>query len=198
MDKSWVRMHPCTKEFDDGLKAFIEHAFAHGFVCASKVKCPCIDYKNMNDVNKEILYEHLICRGMMSNYKVWHLHGEKFETTPTPETIIDNIDGECGECSDGGDRDYIIDMLRDRRHNHLLKMLNPKLPIREIQKKHKNEFAGWFKECIITANKAKQSIHVELGVIAEGPFAIEKRFTGYTVGGFHFKTVGRDRGSTTQ
>ncbi|KAL2538363.1 Transposase associated domain-containing protein [Forsythia ovata] len=114
MDKSWVEMHPCTKEFDDGRKAFIEQAFAHGFVCASKVKCPCIDCKNMNDVNKEILYEHLTCRGMMSNYKVWHLHGEKFETTPTPKTTIDNIDGECGECSDGGDHDYIIDMLRDR------------------------------------------------------------------------------------
>ncbi|KAL2552728.1 Transposase associated domain-containing protein [Forsythia ovata] len=68
----------------------------------------------MNDVNKEILYEHLTCRRMMSNYKVWHLHGEKFETTPTPKTTIDNIDGECGESSDGGDHDYIIDMLRDR------------------------------------------------------------------------------------
>ncbi|KAL2509259.1 Transposase associated domain-containing protein [Forsythia ovata] len=107
MDKGWVHMHPCTKEFDDGLKAFIEHAFAHGFVCASKVKY-C---KNMNDVNKEILYEHLICRGMMINYKVWHLHGEKFETTPTPETTIDTIDGEY---SDGGYRNYIIDMMRDR------------------------------------------------------------------------------------
>ncbi|KAL2488611.1 Uncharacterized protein Fot_41903 [Forsythia ovata] len=59
MDKSWVHMYPCTKEFDDGLKAFIEHAFA----------------------------------------------------TPTPETTIVTIDGEY---SDGGDRDYIIDMLRDR------------------------------------------------------------------------------------
>ncbi|KAL2456302.1 Transposase associated domain-containing protein [Forsythia ovata] len=104
-------MHPCTKEFDDGLKAFIEHANAHGFVCASKVKCLCIDCKNMNDVNKEILYEHLICRRMMSNYNVWHLHGEKFETTHILETTIDTIDGEC---SDGGDRDYIIDMLLDR------------------------------------------------------------------------------------
>ncbi|KAL2480521.1 Uncharacterized protein Adt_33487 [Abeliophyllum distichum] len=47
----------------------------------------------------------------MSNYKVWHLHREKFETTPTFETTIDTIDGEYGECGDGGDRDYIIDML---------------------------------------------------------------------------------------
>ncbi|KAL2558683.1 ACT7 [Forsythia ovata] len=46
-------------------------------------------------------------------------------------------------------------------------MLNPKLHVREIQKKHKNEFAGWFKECIRTANNAKQSIHAELGMIAE-------------------------------
>ncbi|KAL2545524.1 Uncharacterized protein Fot_14757 [Forsythia ovata] len=36
MDKSWVHMHPCTKEFDDGLKSFIEHAFAHRFICVSK------------------------------------------------------------------------------------------------------------------------------------------------------------------
>ncbi|KAL2527317.1 Transpos assoc domain-containing protein [Abeliophyllum distichum] len=114
MDTSWVHMNPCTKKFDDGLKTFIERTFAHGFVCASKVKCPCIDCKNMNDVNKEILYEHLICKRMMSNYKVWHLHGEKFEKIPTLKTSIDTIDGECGECSVGGDRDYIIDMLRDK------------------------------------------------------------------------------------
>ncbi|KAL2552687.1 Transposase associated domain-containing protein [Forsythia ovata] len=114
MDKNWVHMHPCTKEFNDGLKSFIERTFAHGFVCASKVKCPCIDCKTMNDVNKETLYEHLIFRGMMSNYKVWHHHGGKFETTLTPKPTIDTIDGKGCECSNGGDRGYIIDMLRDR------------------------------------------------------------------------------------
>ncbi|KAL2517789.1 Transpos assoc domain-containing protein [Abeliophyllum distichum] len=107
-------MHPCTKEFDDGLKLFIEHAYAHGFVCVSKEKCPCIDCKYMNDVNKETLYEHLICRRMMSNYKVWHLHGEKFETMPTPKPTIDTIDCKGSDGCDGGDRDHIIDMLRDR------------------------------------------------------------------------------------
>ncbi|KAL2456411.1 Transposase associated domain-containing protein [Forsythia ovata] len=122
----------------------------------------------------------------MSNYKVWHLHGEKFETTPTPETTIDTIDGEC---SDGGDRNYIIDMMRDRFESPVVDEDTDGLA-EEIDSKHKNEFAGWFKECIRTANKAKQSIHAELGVIAECPFATAKRFTGYTVGGFHFKTVG--------
>ncbi|KAL2491387.1 Uncharacterized protein Adt_27015 [Abeliophyllum distichum] len=64
----------------------------------------------MNDVNKKILDEH----GMMSNYKVWQLHGEKFETTPTPKTTIHTIDGEGSDGSEGGDHDFIIDMLKDR------------------------------------------------------------------------------------
>ncbi|OVA03648.1 hypothetical protein BVC80_1279g3 [Macleaya cordata] len=46
-------------------------------------------------------------------------------------------------------------------------MLNPKMSVRDIQRKHKKEFAGWFKDCIRTSLKAKHSIPAELGVIAE-------------------------------
>ncbi|OVA09395.1 hypothetical protein BVC80_8749g19 [Macleaya cordata] len=100
MDKSWVHMDQCTKEYDDGVKAFVEHAFAYGFICGGKVKCHCSECKNLNYVNEEELYEHLICKKMMTNYKVWHLHGEKFETTASPETIVQTID--CNGNDDGG------------------------------------------------------------------------------------------------
>ncbi|OVA12953.1 hypothetical protein BVC80_1159g5 [Macleaya cordata] len=121
MDKSWVHMDQCTKEYDDGVKAFVEHAFAHGFICGGKVKCPCSECKNLNYVNEEELYEHLICKKMMTNYKVWHLHREKFETTASPETIVQSIDcdgnddgGNGVESVDDGIGDDIIGLLRDR------------------------------------------------------------------------------------
>ncbi|KAL2513999.1 Uncharacterized protein Fot_27970 [Forsythia ovata] len=44
MDKKLGLHASRYKEFDDGLKSFIEHAFAHGFVCTNKVKCPCVDF----------------------------------------------------------------------------------------------------------------------------------------------------------
>ncbi|OVA10082.1 hypothetical protein BVC80_7619g2 [Macleaya cordata] len=69
MDKSWVYNDKNSRVYDDGVKAFIEYATAHGVKNdEGNLKCPCINCKNFDFRDNDIIYKHLVCDGMLSSY----------------------------------------------------------------------------------------------------------------------------------
>ncbi|XP_026400660.1 uncharacterized protein LOC113296573 [Papaver somniferum] len=84
------------------------------------------------------------------------------------------------------------------QHKATLAMLHPKMNQRQRQRKHKNEFADWFRDHIMLLGQAKLPFAEGLDVLAEGPFTTARRFTGYTTRGYSFRTVSKDSRAKTQ
>jgi len=70
-----------SQRFLNGVNSFIRAAKAYvarhprdkGYV-----SCPCRDCKNLKlFCNLELTQTHLITRGFVEDYKIWHKHGEK-------------------------------------------------------------------------------------------------------------------------
>ncbi|OVA01477.1 hypothetical protein BVC80_8617g10 [Macleaya cordata] len=110
--KSWVYSDKNSRVYDDGVKAFIEYATAHGVKNdEGNLKCPCIHCKNFDFRDNDIIYEHLVCDEMLSSYMTWFHHGERIGTTSTLETRVESIIDDGVRNTHNGDD--INGMLRD-------------------------------------------------------------------------------------
>ncbi|KAI3955309.1 hypothetical protein MKW92_004179, partial [Papaver armeniacum] len=84
------------------------------------------------------------------------------------------------------------------QHKTTLAMMHPRLSDLERLRKHKHEFADWFKNHIRLLMRSKVSIAEGLDLLAEGPFSTARKFTGYTTQGYNFKVVSKENGAKTQ
>ena len=72
-----LRSRLCT-EYLDGMKSFMRAAEEDMLNEHKKdMLCPCIDCKNEKLHSKSLtVYDHLIRRGFMDEYRCWNKHGE--------------------------------------------------------------------------------------------------------------------------
>ncbi|KAK1348251.1 hypothetical protein POM88_054959 [Heracleum sosnowskyi] len=70
MEGDWIGLPRFSKEYVEGIKAFVENAFPL-FSVGDEMKCPC---KNCNDQNwhrQDVIYDHLICTGPSPLHVHW-------------------------------------------------------------------------------------------------------------------------------
>jgi len=70
-------------EYDEGLRNFIEFAFATS-AQQNRVLCPCRDCGNNYWLEAKDLRDHLIFTGFMDGYSSWIHHGEGMSSVPSP------------------------------------------------------------------------------------------------------------------
>ncbi|KAL5865784.1 hypothetical protein ACOSQ3_003298 [Xanthoceras sorbifolium] len=75
MDKRWVHLSRLSVEYQEGARNFVENAHAN-VINSDFVICPCINCKNLQRHHYDIVYEHLVIRGMNPSYTTWVFHGE--------------------------------------------------------------------------------------------------------------------------
>ncbi|KAI3835379.1 hypothetical protein MKW98_020495 [Papaver atlanticum] len=116
MDKSWVHHDRLSKEFDVGLRLFLDHAFENGFVTESiRMKCPCKECTNIYYKTRDEIYDDVVSCGMTKSYTVWYHHGESFRSTfPSTSNVgAENANAEVGDNDSEGLGDDITGMIRD-------------------------------------------------------------------------------------
>ncbi|XP_019051849.1 PREDICTED: uncharacterized protein LOC104589233 isoform X2 [Nelumbo nucifera] len=86
MDKSWICLPRDDPNYIQGVKSFIEFAYAHG-PYMGRIYCPCKKCVNCKNQNKEDVLAHLLWNGIMLSYTNWTLHGESKEN---PMDVDDN------------------------------------------------------------------------------------------------------------
>ncbi|KAI3982494.1 hypothetical protein MKX01_031233, partial [Papaver californicum] len=95
MDKSWVHKDRWGKEYEDGLRLFLDYAFKKGFVTEdSKMKCPCRKCNNLEFKLTSEMFGDLILHGMMRSYTVWFHHGERLSSTVSSSIAPQNTRDE--------------------------------------------------------------------------------------------------------
>ncbi|XP_039128978.1 uncharacterized protein LOC120265146 [Dioscorea cayenensis subsp. rotundata] len=94
--------------YDQGVKNFIEFAFRHGSI-NDMILCPCPMCGFSKRLNRDEVYDHLICKQFPKGYTIWYLHGESHprETTNAPANI------EIASQRNVVVQDPIIDMVND-------------------------------------------------------------------------------------
>ena len=78
-----------TKEYDDGVEAFLNYAFENKKNKKCKViSCPCEDCLNFRSFPVDVVREHLFFKGIDQNYIRWTRHGENFESTSSASVDV--------------------------------------------------------------------------------------------------------------
>ncbi|KAL3370741.1 hypothetical protein AABB24_007665, partial [Solanum stoloniferum] len=76
MDRGWIREPKFSKRYVEGVQSFMQLVRSH-FDRNSKVRCPCQDCLNVFFQTQEIVYDHLLIKGIMGSYMQWIYHGEQ-------------------------------------------------------------------------------------------------------------------------
>ncbi|KAF7820955.1 hypothetical protein G2W53_026410 [Senna tora] len=110
MDKSWITMSRVSPEYEKGLNAFLDFAFAHTIVKGKiRCACSCCGFKRWH--TREVVYDHLICTQFPHGYTIWTFHGESLigDASNTSNISQDRI------TDIGGlpDQDQMQDMVRE-------------------------------------------------------------------------------------
>ncbi|XP_028105361.1 uncharacterized protein LOC114304400 [Camellia sinensis] len=97
MDKSWMTINNrlTSKEYQQGVKSFLDFATANLGV-EDEIRCPCVDCINGTKYSRQVVWMHLIRRGMASSYLTWVHHGEHVPVS-RPSVSNDQYGGS-GEC----------------------------------------------------------------------------------------------------
>ncbi|XP_057719901.1 uncharacterized protein LOC130934339 [Arachis stenosperma] len=77
IDKSWIGIPQTTHEYKDGLNKFLDFAFEHQSLVGRQIKCPCPVCGFRKWKTREEVFEHLIVKPFLENYKVWYWHDEE-------------------------------------------------------------------------------------------------------------------------
>ena len=64
-----------SDEYIAGVQGFLKFAYS-GKKSDAKIQCPCVKCVNRQLQMQEIMYEHLVCDGMLRGYTIWGCHGE--------------------------------------------------------------------------------------------------------------------------
>ncbi|KAK9079957.1 hypothetical protein SSX86_001632 [Deinandra increscens subsp. villosa] len=70
------------------------------------IKCPCAKCKNRCYKTREEVEGHLYAKGFVDDYKVWHLHGESFDTQDVGQCSNPIGSQHAGEDTDDNHGDY--------------------------------------------------------------------------------------------
>ena len=84
-----------SKEYQQGVKSFLDFATANLGV-EDEIRCPCVDCINGTKYSRQVVWMHLIRRGMASSYLTWVHHGEHVPVS-RPSVSNDQYGGS-GEC----------------------------------------------------------------------------------------------------
>ncbi|GJZ62007.1 transposon, En/Spm-like protein [Tanacetum coccineum] len=92
MDKSWMYRAPrASSQYVSGVEYFLNFAFEnsskHGMIL-----CPCTDCHNRFHLERDKVYDHLICVGFKRGYLNWTDHGESNEVSSS--SMIENDEDE--------------------------------------------------------------------------------------------------------
>lgn len=113
MDKIWVHKDRWSKEYEDGLRLFLDYAFENGFVTEdNRMKCPCRNCNNIRYHTKKEMFEHLVLHGMMRSYTIWYHHGESLSSTAASSSRPHDTSNEVRNNNNEGLGDDIMGMLR--------------------------------------------------------------------------------------
>ncbi|KAL5556693.1 hypothetical protein UlMin_038929 [Ulmus minor] len=91
MNKDWVHLNRVTDEYLQGAWNFVksvEKNFGH----PEKILCPCKSCRNLSHQLVNIVYEHLVIKGMDPTYTQWYFHGE--DVNEDEEMVGLNIGGD--------------------------------------------------------------------------------------------------------
>ncbi|XP_070010162.1 uncharacterized protein [Nicotiana sylvestris] len=77
-NKRWMHCDRVSKEYLDGVKEFINHAFSEKQV-GEQIACPCTECVLIHQVNQTTTYDHLVINGIMLSYDTWFCHGESLK-----------------------------------------------------------------------------------------------------------------------
>ncbi|KAL7264045.1 hypothetical protein ACSBR1_002077 [Camellia fascicularis] len=97
MDKSWMMINNrlTSKEYQQGVKSFLDFATAN-LGLEDEISCPCVDCINGTKYSRQVVWMHLIRRGMASSYITWVHHREHvFVSHPS---VSNDQCGGSGEC----------------------------------------------------------------------------------------------------
>ncbi|XP_077232767.1 uncharacterized protein LOC143871132 isoform X2 [Tasmannia lanceolata] len=75
MDRSWIQLDRDDVAYEEGVKEFIEFAFANT-PRGNKIICPCNRCVLVRVVDQTQAEEHLLWNGMLKGYTRWYFHGE--------------------------------------------------------------------------------------------------------------------------
>lgn len=64
-----------SDDYIAGVKGFLQFAYI-GKNSNAKIRCPCVKCVNRMLQKQSIVYDHLICNGMLRGYTIWGCHGE--------------------------------------------------------------------------------------------------------------------------
>ncbi|KAL7183088.1 hypothetical protein ACSBR1_041714 [Camellia fascicularis] len=64
-----------SKEYQQGVKSLLNFAMENLGV-EDEIRCPCVDCINGTKYSRQVVWMHLIRRGMASSYITWVHHGE--------------------------------------------------------------------------------------------------------------------------
>ncbi|RZC75129.1 hypothetical protein C5167_050606, partial [Papaver somniferum] len=113
MDKSWVHKARWGKEYEDGVRLFLDHAFEKGVVTEdSKIKCPSRKCNNVNYKVRSEIFSDLILHGMMRNYTTWFHHGESLSSMVSSSIAPHDTCFEVRNNNDERPGDDLFGMLR--------------------------------------------------------------------------------------
>ncbi|CAI9284978.1 unnamed protein product [Lactuca saligna] len=105
-------------EWPQYVKHFLEFAYANAtnIQCTInngeeifEIRCPCTKCKNRLYKVRTLIRNHLIDRGFMKNYSLWHAHGELYPTQEMRQCsnpIATQHEGQCSNTETAPDMDY--------------------------------------------------------------------------------------------
>ncbi|KAK9062153.1 hypothetical protein SSX86_019339 [Deinandra increscens subsp. villosa] len=102
MDKSWMSLGRLSKEYDEGVNAFLEFAQSNN-PKSDVIPCPCVNCINLRPGSITSVRFHLFANGFDENYTVWSFHGEG-----SPKVEV-----RCPDESRLPEFDYTKEMLHD-------------------------------------------------------------------------------------
>lgn len=74
MDRKWMSANRMSKEYEDGVKEFVEFVVEHADD-HNNIKCPCLKCC-FSEISVDELQDHLVCNGIDQSYTCWTMHGE--------------------------------------------------------------------------------------------------------------------------
>lgn len=80
MDRKWISANRLSKEYEIGVKEFVEFAVKNA-KDPNRVVCPCLKCCFGKRVREDELEGHLVCNGIDQSYTCWIRHGEKKKET---------------------------------------------------------------------------------------------------------------------
>ncbi|XP_028117214.1 uncharacterized protein LOC114314886 [Camellia sinensis] len=97
MDKSWMMINNrlTSKEYQQGVKSFLDFAMANLGV-EDEIRCPCVNCINGTKYSRQVVWMHLIRRGMASSYITWVHHREQVPVSYPG--VSNDQSGGSGEC----------------------------------------------------------------------------------------------------